>query len=443
MARIDDQKSLNKIGPVARAAAKAAELKQADDTTKTAEPAIKLPTDVLSGIGKRVEKVVPAVAPAKKSFFGGLWDGLKQKASSAWNWIKDTGSKIGTGLGNGMMKLIFGASSEQFKTRDVYDDPSDVNHPTDQEVADAKATIDANKNKVDAALAKLSPDQRKQYDAVSALTVGRPTCQLALQTMLLDGRLTTGKDLKGQGSVLDHLAKLGTQDLAKDVDRRKLVSEVIGELENPVRIDQHGVGTCGATTAQILLIRQNPAEYVRLMEGLASPAGKAQMSGGDTITRVEDWNDNSDGNPDWGDDRTTSSRLFQPAVMSYGEPLPGERYDNSEDRGKLGPIPLMGGLYSLTKICTQLTGKAYDGNTVFFWNHDSQWSKIKDALKANKGPIPVAVRWNSDGEAGGHFIQIDKIENGKVYITNPWGQRESFSEQELKDHLTASYIPKD
>lgn len=389
------------------------------------------------------QAVKAAAAEASKGFWGrlkegasGLWDKVKDGAG----WVGDKVAKAGTWVAEGVMVGLMGAHSSKFETRDVYDDPSDVNHPTPKEVEAAKKAIAANGAKVEAALAKLSPEARKQYEKVAPLTVGRPTAELALQTMLLDGRLTEGKDLKGQGAALDHLATLAAQPLVKDVDRRTVVSEILGELENPVRINQHGVGTCGATTAQILLIRQNPAEYVRLMTGLASPAGKATMAGGDTITRVEDWNDDSDKN--YGGTRTMASRLFQPAVMDYGEPLPGDRYDNSEDRAKWGPIPLFSGLMSLGAICDQLTGKDYGTVTLHRFNRDGAWGDLKTALKDGLGPVPVAVRWNTSGSAGGHFVQIGKVENGKVFITNPWGQRESFSEAEFKSHVTTLTMPK-
>jgi hypothetical protein len=402
----------------------------------------KLATDALKVVGLRAKAAETSeeTPKAKPSFFARLADGAKGflgKVKEGASWL---GDKLKTGFQaatDGLMKGLTGTSSTQFKTRTVYDDPSDVNHPTPAEVESAKKANEANAAKVAEAVAKLSPEEKKQYEAVSAQTVGRPTAQLALEAMLLDGRLTQGKDLKGGGSALKHLATLSAQPLAKDVDRRTLVSEVIGELENPVRINQHGVGTCGATTAQILLIRQNPAEYVRLMTGLASPAGKAEMAGGDTIERVEDWNDDSDVN--WGGARTMASRIFQPAVMTYGEPLPGDRYDNSEDRNKWGPIPLFSGLMSLGGICEQLTGKSYDSTMMLHWNRDSAWNDMKSALK--NGPVPAAVRWNTSGSAGGHFVQIDKVENGKVYITNPWGQREHFSEEEFKSHVTTLTMP--
>lgn len=420
--------------------------------TAPVKPGLPAPEGAAVGIAKDAlvkaqgARAVEAAEKAAEPAPTGFWGKLKAGFSSALSAVKDFGSQLGekisTGvqwLGGWIVKGATGTDSTKFETRKVYDDPSDVNHPTDAEVDAAKKAVASNEGKVKEAVAKLGPEQQQQYEAVAAQTVGRPTAQLALQTMLLDGRLTGGKDHKDQGSALVHLSTLASQKLADGVDRRTLVSEVIGELENPVRINQHGVGTCGATTAQILLIRQNPAEYVRLMTGLASPAGKAEMAGGDTIERVSDWNDDSDVN--WQGARTTASRLFQPAVMDYGEPLPGDAYDNSEDRNKLGPIPLWSGLMGLGGICEQLTGKSYDTTMMLWWNRDSAWNDMKQAIADGRGPVPVAVRWNTSGSAGGHFVQIDKVEDGKVYITNPWGQRETFSEAEFKSHVTTLTMP--
>ncbi|HEY9724413.1 MAG TPA: hypothetical protein V6D47_20590 [Oscillatoriaceae cyanobacterium] len=341
-----------------------------------------------------------------------------------------------------LQSLLYGYDDSAFKTRKVTDDPSDVNNPTSDDIAQAQQQTRSNQAAEKAAIAKLPADQQKEYNAVLGQVQNDPMARRALQKMLLDGRLPGSKDLKGQGTVLDQLNNLTSAPLAKGIDRASLVSQVTSEVENPVRIDQQQKGTCGPTTAQILLARKNPAEYVRIINGLASPGGSVQLAGGDTVSRNSDWNDDNDGG------RSISSRLFEPALMQDGETLlgfhiPFMHYNNQTDKNQEGPLGLSGGLMNggEAHIVSQLLGKNYDSSTYYFFNRDGKWNDLKSALSAGKGPIPVSLEWNDGDGPGGHFVQIDKIQSGTVYYTNPWGQRETMSENEFKSHITGQAIP--
>jgi hypothetical protein len=308
-------------------------------------------------------------------------------------------------------------------------DPSDVNHPRDGELANARTELKRNAEAERTALAKLNPDDRRRYEALSAQVMNRPMSQRALQTMLLERRLP--------GTLLAQFETMLSQPVAGGIDRAQLLGETLCEVEDPVRIAQHGKGTCGAGTAQILLARQNPAEYVRLVNGLASPKGEITMRGGAKLTRKVDWADDNDGG------RSLSSRLVQPAFMEYAGFLSSiTDYDNSEDKHKIGSIPLFSGLlgWGEANLLDQLTGKNYENLTPFRWNRESHWTALKLALKESKGPVPVAMTWGDQGS--GHFIQVDKVENGRVYFTNPWGEQGSSEESEFKRHITQMMLPK-
>lgn len=383
-----------------------------------------------------------------KSVAGTVWTGVKPVLTKLWDGIKWIGEK--TGITKGLQWLlpkigdgfkwfqqklqwaVYGVSFEEFKSRKIEDDPGDVNGPDFKELQKAKKEIPERAKAEQEALAKLSDADRKSYEKLAELSKDRPLSRWALQSMLLDGRLPGGKDLKGQGSVLDNLGKLATQDLAAGIKRADLVSDVIAEIENPVRINQQGKGTCVAATAQILLARRNQAEYARVIGELAGPSGTANLAGGDKLQRETDWADESD----YG--RSTSSRLIQPALMEMGMPLLD--YDNTKDKHKAWVLPLAGGLmgFGSAKINEQLLGTDYSSHGFWHWNRDSQWNKLKKALEEGKGPLPCGVTWE---DLGGHQLQIDKIENGKVYYTNPWGQRESMDEAEFKAHITNVEIP--
>ncbi|MDB5100744.1 MAG: hypothetical protein JWM80_5165 [Cyanobacteria bacterium RYN_339] len=325
-----------------------------------------------------------------------------------------------------------------FKTRKIEDDPSDVNHPNYGEDMDARKALAAQRGAEQSALGKLSQAQQTQYNTVVKAIGDRPQARQALQALLVAGTLPGSAPLRGQGDALTALATLTNAPLADGIERAKLLSEMLCELENPVRINQQHKGTCAATTAQILLIRRHPAEYVRLVTDLAAPAGTATMAGGGTLTRDPDWANANDG------DRSTASRLIQPAIMDAAEGIPFAHYKNAKDMPFIGPVPmLLGGMTpgGAAKVNTQLEGVKYKNVGFMFGNREAHFQKVKDALAAGLGSVPVGVMWSADGAHGGHELQVDKVADGRVYYTNPWGQRESMEEHEFLDHMTAAAIP--
>ncbi|MBM3269226.1 MAG: hypothetical protein FJZ01_16415, partial [Candidatus Sericytochromatia bacterium] len=445
--------------------------KAADDASKRLQ---ELARDVVDGIDQATRpqpaEAKPEIAKTDQQpkdqpgFFKRLWEGTKNLAARAWGGIKWGLGKIWDGIKwigekTGITKalkwawpkvvqgftwfqqnlrwLLFGLKFEPFKTRKVVDDPGDVNFPDFNELQKAKKEIPARADAEKAALAKLSPEQQKQYEGLAKLTEKRPLSRWALQSMLLDGRLPGDKPLRGDGTLLDQLHRMATQDLAPGIKREDLLSDLIPEIENPVRINQQGKGTCVAATAQILIARKHPTEYARLIADLASPAGETVTVGGPKLKRAPDWADDSDAG------RAIPCRLIQPALMDLGQPLPQPilDYDNTNDKAYIGPIPLGGGLlgWGSAEINTALQGRDYDSHMFFHWNRNSLWDKLKKAVEQGKGPIPIGMQWE---DLGGHQVQIDKIENGTVHYTNPWGQRETMDEAEFKGYILNAEIPK-
>lgn len=411
----------------------------------------------LSDLVAKAKEASGQTAAAKpehsEGLLGRLWGGVKHEASAiehgvgnalneAGSLAKSAGSGIGGffgGIGDEYGKLVVGASNAQFKTRRIENDPSDVNHPDSREVDQSRSDLETNAPSEQAAVAKLSASDQQKYQAIADQAQSNPMARRELQKMLLDGRLPGAKDLQGQGTLLDQLNTLSTEKLADGVDRKQLVNDVLGEVENPVRIDQQQKATCGATTAQILLARKHPAEYVRLINDLARPEGQAKMAGGDTLKRVDDWANANDSG------RSVSSRLLQPALMNEaaGSTFPGASYNNSSDKDKELFLSVGSGMTDggSAKINSQLEGVRFESDGFHPWNRDGNWNRLKEVLGQGKGPIPVSLQFNVNGSAFGHFVQVDKIEQGRVYYTNPWGAQESLSEEEFKSHVTGMQIP--
>ena len=163
MPRIDDKQ------PVTTGRAQAPKpAAKAPEAAAEAGKAVGIVKDALIKVGEGVKEAAkPAEATATES--RGFWGRLKAGASGLWDkakdaagWVGDKVAKGATWVAETVMVGLMGAHSSQFETRDVYDDPSDVNHPTPKEVEAAKQAVAAKGAKVEAALAKLSPAARKQ-----------------------------------------------------------------------------------------------------------------------------------------------------------------------------------------------------------------------------------------------------------------------------------------
>ncbi|MDB5095677.1 MAG: hypothetical protein JWM80_98 [Cyanobacteria bacterium RYN_339] len=354
------------------------------------------------------QPVAPPVQALQPSLLSRIWSGI--------------GSLFHQGLA-----LLLGAQLTQVKTRQLLEDPGDVNDPTAADVATARSTLARLAAPEQAALARLAPAARQQFQGLAKAVNDRPLARQALQQLLLDDRLTT--------PLLGNLSTLATAPLAPGIDRPALLAEVVAECQNPVRINQHEVGTCGATTAQIVLARQDAAEYVRLVAGLASPQGTVKARGGATLRRQDSWAAPADGG------RSTPSRLLQPALMDLGALIPLNHYSNAEDREKLGPIGLWGGLLGdgEARVLRQITGANYENLTFFAWNRNGNWEKLKQAAASGRGPVPLQLAWGPNGNA--HFVQIDSVAGGKVVFVNPHGLREQMDEAEFKAHILQAQLP--
>ncbi|MDB5096479.1 MAG: hypothetical protein JWM80_900 [Cyanobacteria bacterium RYN_339] len=335
-----------------------------------------------------------------------------------WASLWDKTKKVFTTVGHGLFTLVTGTSFAELKTVETPNDPDDVNWDDASKVEAADTQRKAAAAAERKALAKLSPADRTTYKDLQTALGDRVLATRALQKLLVEGRLS--------GNLLAGLGGLAKQPLADGVDRAALINDTLREVEDPVRVAQHWKGTCGATTAQILLIRQDPTEYVRLVAGLASPAGTVQAKGGTVLRRASDWSADNDGG------RSVSSRLIQPAFMKLGEVL-FAGYDNSDDAATIGPLHLGGGLLPQgeASLLRQVTGKGYHSHMAMPWNRGALMDRL--AKETANGPIPVSLNWGD----GGHFVQVDKVADGKVYLTNPWGEQDTMDVAEFKAHLTS------
>jgi hypothetical protein len=178
-----------------------------------------------------------------------------------------------------------------------------------------------------------------------------------------------------------------------------LVSPLVQELANPSRfVNQGDRGTCTVTSMTYRLALQNPAEYARLVTDLVL-TGKAVLANGAVITPPADARaeDNSG--------RSPPERLLQSALMAYGSAP--QAYSNA-DRERGLPYEAM------VKVATALYGVRYVSS------ENGAYEALVLALNRGEAPVLVALAW----DGGEHAVEVTQIQDGKVYVHNPWGAQD-------------------
>lgn len=260
----------------------------------------------------------------------------------------------------------------------------------------------------------LSDVQRKQFDRVwiTADTGG----QKALVKLLEDKRLLSSKDLRTGDRLLTHLDRLATQALPASLDRASLLGGLLVQAQNPGTISQGGRGTCTVTTAEYMIAKQSPAEYARVVADLASTGGQVTLASGAKARRAASSLASDDSR------RTVASRLFEAAMMEYGNgPL---TYSNQTDQHSIAGRPLpSGGLLqiSTTRVFEAVLNEDYDTEYPLL-GRERLMGRVKDAVAKGQA-VPVGMDWRGSTEKkrSGHEVLVLKIENDRVYFRNPWG----------------------
>lgn len=247
--------------------------------------------------------------------------------------------------------------------------------------------------------------------------------EASLMRLALSGALL--RPGRGGATALAGLAALVDAPLAEGVDRRALVAETIAEIDEPGRVTQGLKLTCESASVQVLVMRRDPAEYVRLVAGLASPEGRVKLASGDSLVRVKDWSSKTDG---W---RSVPSRLIQPAFATYGNlPL---AYSNTQDRNEKGESGLTN--EQLAKLLSGVFGQPFR----FLSPENSTSAERMAAYRAAyaKGwESAVWLDWST-----GHICLAENEKNGRVIIDNPYGAMHSLKAKAFESVLHSVYVP--
>lgn len=285
--------------------------------------------------------------------------------------------------------------------------------------------------KAQAALEKWPPEQRAQLNELihdgsmelSFLHQGRhtPTQAMALLPDLIASGRLLDKDKTGK-TTLDHLREIQSQPLDGNFKRGVVVSELLANLHNPGEINQRNRGTCTVTTIEYFHASQQPSDYTRLVKELIGSEGKAHFQSGEVC-----WT-NPTGLGEDNSGRSSVDRIYQSSMMQAaykGIALYNNHNDSFWTRGWTRQFR-DSGLFSHQSgyLMEQVLGKPtvvmeYEGNRKRF---------EADMIRAlNLGQtVFVAMAWHPDpnDRDSNHALAVEKIENGKVYLRNPWGDGE-------------------
>ncbi|MDB5098038.1 MAG: hypothetical protein JWM80_2459 [Cyanobacteria bacterium RYN_339] len=317
---------------------------------------------------------------------------------------------------------------------------------------------------VEAHLAQLTPEQRQQYDAVMArlkepedptqpctelsgkLQQRQEQAQVALQRMLVEGKLPGPTDPVAGKTLLENLQTLSSQPTAPGIDNKRVLTDVVLETQNPARIAQGSFNCCGAGSAEQVLASQNPSEYARIASGLASPEGKVTTQGGLVLERHPQWDCAVN---DANNDRSLTGSLMMPAMMQAMNHLGNlGTYENKQAgdnpfAGDGTKVPLIDGLVvpgvlpqNQAALLRNLTGQPYEGEL----GQGDAWKQA--------GPghyVTLAVNYNTGGENSPqpHYLVATGYDpvTHKVSILNPHGKVQVVDEAMLRDHMIGATYP--
>jgi hypothetical protein len=283
---------------------------------------------------------------------------------------------------------------------------SDAGMQRCQQMVHANASVERQ------ALSELSAGDQRKYQEVKE-TLGQSANdglqQLALQKLLFEGKLPGGKDFKDQGSTLDQLHRAATGEHADGIRSSELAGTLARELATPSSISQGKRGTCAPTALSIGLAENNPAEYARIVNGLASEQGKVELADGKTtLTRAADTSLSDDGS-----ERSLSQRLLAPVFQEVTNG--SENYNDRTNEGR-GSQP---------QDVDQLNDAIYGRNMGFMSVGDGQRGRAMNLLdkQLSQGEnVLVGLDWNE----GKHKVLVTGTseEKGKEYVDfiNPWGE---------------------
>lgn len=309
-----------------------------------------------------------------------------------------------------------------------------------------------NDGKYKEAFGKLNEQQQKQFIGVMEQSQFQGMMSKSMTSLLESGKLTQA-DKQGGPTVLDALDRLANQPLQKGVNRRAALTNVAAAVNDFKTFNQDGQGTCTVTAMGREHARTMPADFARVNADLLTKGETTGQDGRVIPLAAGDLgrNDNTG--------RNQVERAYQDAMMEFGNgkdatyDAANDCHRSQEGTGQTGR-DLGGGLSGkeLARVTRSVLGRDVEAKNFARWNLDSDQNKKlktddpsayqrrvdynqnkeKEAraqfpgdfqkFKDKDQMMQVSMKWSAPGEKhSSHKVNVSKIENGYVYLDNPWG----------------------
>ncbi|MBI3183332.1 MAG: hypothetical protein HYZ28_14440 [Myxococcales bacterium] len=287
---------------------------------------------------------------------------------------------------------------------------------------------------------KVGEDGRRQLAKVLGASTERGAALLGRMVEKTPERLLD-RDSHGR-TLLANLSRLSSHPLNSSLDeagRSAILEDVIRDVAMPKRVDQGSkgdVGTCTVASMQYELARDNPSELARLMVGLTGPDGKVKMRNGERLWVQPGFLENPN------DSRSLADSIFQSAAMEYanGKLNYDARRDISSPKGKPGKVAQRGldGAQQI-RMLEALFGTKYEAVGKGNLAHQKKLIEFLRSRPSFESERPIIL--NLDMGKTNHAVTFMRVENGRVFYRDPYGEVESMSVRELRRRLTAVHAP--
>ena len=225
-----------------------------------------------------------------------------------------------------------------------------------------------------------------------------------------------------------------------------MLAATVREIYDPQNCLQYDKQTCGAASTQILLAREAPEEYVRMVTGL-SFHGQVTLQSGAVMHREPDWHGGA------GDKRSVTGMLLQSSFMELAngqdEYLASQDATTTPDRTGAARKGLTS--VEMQRLLTAVVNSPTENVQIKSWDGQAQrWVPRQDAsfdqtlarigeMTAKGWSVPVLVSVRPDQEFG-HYQLITRIEGDTVYGLNPWGQEQPMPRSLFEQRLITSFF---
>jgi hypothetical protein len=226
------------------------------------------------------------------------------------------------------------------------------------------------------------------------------------------------------GTLLANLAQLAHGPLHAAIPesrRAELLGSVLQESSRAQLVDQTVFGTCTVTSMQFELARDNPAEFARIMAGLAGPTGRVGMRGGGELELQAD-----SLTPQALQGRSLSEAIFQTSLMEFANGP-----DEYHVQGPTGDesIEPNGTTYqgqsaeAMVRASSALFGRQFSTWNTNDATRDAQLNFLRN-YRPDGPNAPVLITFDTDLNSpdGAHAVTFVRMEGDRIFFRNPWGR---------------------